>query len=119
MGEQKSLFDRQFRIAFVDFLKSFGISLDFYAPPRCPYLCTDCVSLGELTRFFAPIFFINLGLHIEINDFLHPFFLALVLSTFVLIAKPAMVMALVGMGGYKNYTGVITSHPLGKLANFR
>ncbi|AFY39149.1 transporter, CPA2 family [[Leptolyngbya] sp. PCC 7376] len=103
---------------FLGFSKEVGAFMAGVSLAATPYRLIIAPRLVSLRDFLLLFFFINLGIHIEITDFLNQLFPALILSAFVLITKPIMVMALVGMLGYKKYTSVITSLSLGQISEF-
>ncbi len=103
---------------FLGFSKEVGAFMAGVSLATTPYRLIIAPRLVSLRDFLLLFFFINLGIHIEISDFLNQLLPALILSAFVLLAKPVMVMALVGMQGYKKYTSVITSLSLGQISEF-
>lgn len=74
--------------------------------------------LISLRDFLLLFFFINLGVHVDLTHFSSELIPALILSTFVLLGKPLMVMALVGIMGYRKYTSTITSLSLAQISEF-
>ena len=90
-----------------------GVSLA-YTPYRAD-LGSRLVSLRDFLLLF---FFIDLGIHIDVTHFIEALIPAVVLSLFVLLGKPLMIMTLVGMMGYRKYTSVITSLSLGQISEF-
>ena len=100
------------------FSKEVGAFMAGVSLAATPYRLIIAPRLVSLRDFLLLFFFINLGIHIELNDFVSQLFPALLLSAFVLVAKPLMVMALVGIQGYKKYTSVITSLSLGQISEF-
>ncbi|MGB3401552.1 MAG: cation:proton antiporter family protein [Microcoleaceae cyanobacterium] len=83
-----------------------------------PYRTDLGARLVSLRDFLLLFFFIDLGVHIDVAHLGDKILPALILSAFVLIGKPLMVMALVGLMGYHKYTSVITSLSLGQISEF-
>ena len=83
-----------------------------------PYRTDLGARLVSLRDFLLLFFFINLGVHIDVTNLGSEILPALILSAFVLIGKPLMVMILVGLMGYHKYTSVITSLSLGQISEF-
>lgn len=100
------------------FSKEVGAFIAGVSLAATPYRLVIAPRLVSLRDFLLLFFFINLGLHVEITDFASQLLPALILSLFVLIAKPIMVMAIIGRLGYKKYTSVITSLSLGQISEF-
>lgn len=90
-----------------------GVTLA-YTPYR-PILGARLISLRDFLLLF---FFINLGVHININHFHTEIIPALIFSAFVLLGKPIMVTVLMGRMGYRKYTTTITSLSLGQISEF-
>jgi hypothetical protein len=100
------------------FSKEVGAFMAGVSLAATPYRLIIAPRLVSLRDFLLLFFFINLGIHIEITDFARQILPALLLSGFVLFAKPLMVMAIVGRLGYKKYTSVVTSLSLGQISEF-
>ncbi len=83
-----------------------------------PYRADLGARLVSLRDFLLLFFFINLGVHIDVTHLGSELLPALILSLFVLIGKPLMVMVLIGLMGYHKYTSVITSLSLGQISEF-
>jgi Kef-type K+ transport system membrane component KefB len=83
-----------------------------------PYRADLGARLVSLRDFLLLFFFINLGVHIDVAHLGNEILPALILSLFVLIGKPLMVMVLIGLMGYHKYTSVITSLSLGQISEF-
>jgi Kef-type K+ transport system membrane component KefB len=90
-----------------------GISLA--STPYRPILGARLISLRDFLLLF---FFVNLGIHIDINHFSSEIIPALIFSLFVLLAKPMMVMIIVGRMGYRKHTTTITSLSLSQISEF-
>jgi Kef-type K+ transport system membrane component KefB len=83
-----------------------------------PYRTDLGARLVSLRDFLLLFFFINLGVHIDVTHLGAEILPALILSLFVLIGKPLMVMVLIGLMGHHKYTSVITSLSLGQISEF-
>ncbi len=82
------------------------------------YRATLGARLVSLRDFLLLFFFINLGIHINVSYLGSEVISALILSLFVLIGKPLMVMVLMSMMGYRKYTSTITSLSLSQISEF-
>ncbi|HAC62537.1 MAG TPA: sodium:proton exchanger [Cyanothece sp. UBA12306] len=82
------------------------------------YRSTLGARLVSLRDFLLLFFFINLGIHIDISYLTTEIIRAVILSLFVLIGKPLMIMILMSMMGYRQYTSAITSFSLGQISEF-
>jgi len=74
--------------------------------------------LVGLRDFLLLFFFINMGAHIDVSyldDAVGP---AIVLSLFVLLGKPVMVLAMLGRLGYARHTGAMTGLTMGQISEF-
>jgi Kef-type K+ transport system membrane component KefB len=71
-----------------------------------------------LVNFFLAIFFVTLGIHMELGSALELWPAVLALSLFVLIGKPAILMALVPRLGYGERTSFLTGLTLGQISEF-
>jgi Kef-type K+ transport system membrane component KefB len=74
--------------------------------------------LVGLRDFLLLFFFINMGAHIDMTHLAAELGPAILLSLFVLLGKPLMVMALVGSMGYARHTGAMTGLTLGQISEF-
>jgi Kef-type K+ transport system membrane component KefB len=90
-----------------------GVSLA--ATPYRPVLAARLVSLRDFMLLF---FFIDLGVSIDVVHFGAAIGPALVLSVFVLIGKPLMVMLLVSAMGYTKRTSAMSGFSLGQISEF-
>ena len=100
------------------FSKEVGAFIAGVSLASTPYRADVGARLVSLRDFLLLFFFINLGIHVDISNLGAVIFPALVLSLFVLLGKPLMVMTLIGLMGYKKYTSVITSFSLGQISEF-
>ena len=71
-----------------------------------------------LVNFFLAIFFVTLGIHMELGEALRVWPAVLALSLFVLIGKPAILMALVPRFGYGERTSFLSGLTLGQISEF-
>lgn len=74
--------------------------------------------LVGLRDFLLLFFFINMGVHIDVTHLGAELGPAILLSLFVLLGKPLMVLALVGGMGYARHTGAMTGLTLGQISEF-
>ncbi len=82
------------------------------------YRVTLGARLISLRDFLLLFFFINLGIHIDVNYLALEIIPAVIFSIFVLLGKPLMIMVLMSMMGYRKYTSAITSFSLGQISEF-
>lgn len=71
-----------------------------------------------LRDFFLTLFFVSLGANIHMGDLGSAFWIGILLSVFVLIVKPLIVMILMGMSGYSKRTAFLTSITMGQISEF-
>ena len=71
-----------------------------------------------LVNFFLAVFFVTLGAHMELGSALQAWPAVLALSAFVLIAKPAILMALIPRFGYGERTSFMGALTLGQISEF-
>lgn len=74
--------------------------------------------LAGLRDFLLLFFFINMGVHIDVTHLGAAIGPAILLSLFVLLGKPLMVMGLVGRMGYAWHTRIMTGLTLGQISEF-
>jgi len=74
--------------------------------------------LKPLRDFFIIMFFISLGSNLALNDIGSIAIPAIVLSVFVLIGKPLLVMILMGFAGYNKKTGFLAGISLAQISEF-
>jgi len=74
--------------------------------------------LVSLRDFLLLFFFVSLGLQLDIQLLGAKLLAAIVLSVFVLIAKPLIVMILMGVLGYRKRTGFLTGVTLAQISEF-
>jgi Kef-type K+ transport system membrane component KefB len=71
-----------------------------------------------LVNFFLAVFFVTLGIHMELGSALAVWPSVLALSLFVLIGKPAILMVLIPRFGYGERTSFLAALTLGQLSEF-
>jgi Kef-type K+ transport system membrane component KefB len=76
------------------------------------------IRLVSLRDFLLLFFFINLGIHIDIEHIRQAILPALALSSFVLIGKPLIILTIIGRMGYSKYTATMTSLFLSQISEF-
>lgn len=117
-----------FAIAWAIGLASLGVGLGFsqevgalvagISLAATPYRASLAARLVGLRDFLLLFFFIDLGVHIDVAHLANVVVPAIVLSLFVLIGKPLMVMAFMGRMGYVRQTSTMTGLTLGQISEF-
>ena len=117
-----------FAIAWAIGLASLGVVLGFsqevgalvagISLAATPYRASLAARLVTLRDFLLLFFFIDLGVHIDVAHLATAIVPAIVLSLFVLVGKPLMVMALMGRMGYVRQTSTMTGLTLGQISEF-
>jgi len=74
--------------------------------------------LVPLRDFFIVLFFVMLGAQMHMEDILVFFPAAILLSVFVLIGNPLLLMTLMGLLGYKKRTSLQTGLAVGQISEF-
>ena len=74
--------------------------------------------LKPLRDFFVLMFFILLGAQVETGVFSSKFLLIIILSAFVLIVKPLIIMGLAKLFSYNKRTGFLTGVSLAQISEF-
>ncbi len=90
-----------------------GISL-----AQLPYSHELARRVHPLVSFFLAVFFVTLGAHMELGAALAAWPVVLALSAFVLVGKPAILMALIPRLGYGERTSFLASLTLGQISEF-
>jgi Kef-type K+ transport system membrane component KefB len=90
-----------------------GISL-----AQLPYSHELVRRVHPLVSFFLAVFFVTLGAHMELAAALAVWPAVLALSAFVLLGKPAILMALIPRVGYGERTSFLASLTLGQISEF-
>jgi len=117
-----------FAIAWAIGLASLGVVLGFsqevgalvagISLAATPYRASLAARLVTLRDFLLLFFFIDLGVHIDVAHLATAVVPAIVLSLFVLIGKPLMVIAFMGRMGYVRQTSTMTGLTLGQISEF-
>ena len=117
-----------FAIAWAIGLAALGVALGFsqevgalvagVSLAATPYRAALAARLVTLRDFLLLFFFIELGVNIDVAHLATAVVPAIVLSLFVLIGKPLMVMALMGRMGYVRQTSTMTGLTLGQISEF-
>lgn len=117
-----------FAIAWAIGLASLGTGLGFslevgafvagVALASAPYRAMLAARLVSLRDFLLLFFFIDLGVHVDLSQLAAALGPALLLSLFVLIGKPIMIMALVGAMGYAKRTTATVGLAMGQISEF-
>jgi len=100
------------------FSKEVGAFIAGVSLAATPYRVALGARLVSLRDFMLLFFFIDLGVHIDVTHFSAAIGPALLLSLFVLIGKPLMVMMLVGVMGYTKRIGAMSGFSLGQISEF-
>lgn len=74
--------------------------------------------MKSLRDFFITIFFVMLGLEMTFTHVVQALLPALILSAFVLLVKPLLVMVLTGLYGYKKRTSFFVGVSLSQVSEF-
>ncbi len=74
--------------------------------------------LDTLRNFLLLFFFVNLGVKLQFNALSSQIFPAIVLSLFVLIVKPLIMMIIMGRMGYRKRTGFLTGLTAAQISEF-
>jgi Kef-type K+ transport system membrane component KefB len=117
-----------FAIAWAIGLAALGVALGFsqevgallagISLAATPYRASLAARLVTLRDFLLLFFFIELGVNIDVAHLATAVIPAMMLSLFVLIGKPLMVMALMGSMGYVRQTSTMTGLTLGQISEF-
>ncbi len=74
--------------------------------------------LAPLRDFLLLFFFIALGAHIDLSLVGHQIFAAIILSLFVLIGNPLIVLTIMGTMGYRKRTGFLAGLTVAQISEF-
>jgi Kef-type K+ transport system membrane component KefB len=100
------------------FSKEVGAFLAGVSIAATPYREAISARLVSLRDFLLLFFFVSLGLQLDVQLLGAKLVAAVVLSIFVLIAKPIIVMILMGVLGYRKRTGFLTAATLAQISEF-
>ena len=109
---------------FILAAKALGLSLEIGAfiagvsLAQLPYSHELVRRVHPLVNFFLAVFFVTLGAHMELGAALAAWPAVLALSAFVLVGKPAVLMALISRLGYGERTGFLAALTLGQISEF-
>lgn len=90
-----------------------GVSLATF-----PYAQEAASRLKPLRDFFIVLFFVVLGSQLDLGNVLEVLPIAIILSAFVLIGNPIIVMAIMGILGYTKKTSFKTSLAVAQISEF-
>jgi Kef-type K+ transport system membrane component KefB len=90
-----------------------GISLSFL-----PYNSEIISKITPLRDFFLIIFFVVLGLHVELSNLTKLIIPALIISIFILIVKPIIFFLLMWFFGYTRRTSFLLSTSMAQISEF-
>lgn len=85
---------------------------------QLPYAHELVRRVHPLVNFFLAVFFVSLGIHLHAAEGLVRWPAVVALSAFVLIGKPAVLMALIPRFGYGERTSFLASVTLGQISEF-
>jgi Kef-type K+ transport system membrane component KefB len=85
---------------------------------QLPYAQEAASRLKPLRDFFIVLFFVVLGSQLDLSNIITVLPLAIVLSAFVLIGNPIIVMTIMGLLGYTKKTGFKTSLAVAQISEF-
>ena len=103
---------------YLGFSKEVGAFLAGVSIASTHYREAISARLVSLRDFLLLFFFVSLGLQLDIQLLGAKLLAAIVLSVFVLIAKPLIVMILMGVLGYRKRTGFLTGVTLAQISEF-
>jgi Kef-type K+ transport system membrane component KefB len=100
------------------FSKEVGAFLAGFSLASTPFREALSARLATLRDFLLLFFFIDLGAKLQLASLGAHLGTAAVLSLFVLIGKPLIVMAIMGFMGYRKRTAFFTAVPLAQVSEF-
>lgn len=103
---------------WIDFSVEVGAFLAGFALASTPYRESIASSLSGLRDFLLLFFFIELGSQIDFSTMGSQVPSALVLSLFVLVGKPFIVMAIMGIMGYSKRVSFMTGIAMAQISEF-
>lgn len=74
--------------------------------------------IRPLRDFFITIFFVTLGMRMLISNFSPILIPGIILSSFILIGNPLIVMVIMGVLGYRKRTGLLTGLTVAQISEF-
>jgi len=100
------------------FSKEVGAFLAGITLAPLPYRVALGSRLVGLRDFLLLFFFVDLGAHLQLGELGSQFVPALVLSVFVLIGNPLIVVVIMGFMGYRKRTGFLAGLTVGQISEF-
>ncbi|MCU0969451.1 MAG: cation:proton antiporter [Rubrivivax sp.] len=100
------------------FSKEAGAFLAGFSLASTPYREAMSARLSSLRDFLLLFFFIDLGARLELSTLGGEIWPAVVLSLFVLIGNPLIVMAIMGWMGYRKRTGFLAGLTVAQISEF-
>lgn len=100
------------------FSKEAGAFLAGFSLASTPYREAMNARLSGIRDFLLLFFFIGLGANLELSDLGAEVVPAIVLSLFVLIGNPLIVMAIMGYMGYRRRTGFMAGLTVAQISEF-
>ena len=102
----------------IGFSKEVGALLAGFSLATTAYREAMSARLTSVRDFLLLFFFVNLGAKLELSGLRSDLSHALALSTFVLIGKPLIVIAIMGYMGYRKRTGFLAGLTLAQISEF-
>lgn len=103
---------------YLGFSKELGGLIAGVALATTPFREAIASRLGSLRDFLLVFFFISLGAHLDLRVVGDAVGDALVLSVFVLIGNPLIVMIIMGVMGYRKRTGFLAGLTVAQISEF-
>lgn len=103
---------------YLGFSKEVGAFLGGISLAATPYREVISGKLVSLRDFLLLFFFIHLGSQVDVSLLGEQIFPALVLSLFVLIGNPIIVMIILGLMGYRKRTGFLAGLNVAQISEF-
>jgi Kef-type K+ transport system membrane component KefB len=100
------------------FSKELGGLLAGVSLASTPYRESIVARLASLRDFLLLFFFISLGMHLDLRLLGAQIVPALVFSLFVLVGNPLIVMAIMGIMGYRKRTGFLAGLTVAQISEF-
>lgn len=100
------------------FSKELGGLLAGVSLASTPFRETLITRLSSLRDFLLLFFFIALGSHLDLNSMGQQIFPSIILSIFVLIGNPLIVVAIMGFMGYRKRTSFLAGLTVAQISEF-
>jgi len=104
--------------AHLGFSKEVGAFIAGVALAATPFRTIIATRLTILRDFLLLFFFVSLGVNIDISNIKDMLGIAIILSIFVLICKPIIVLTILRLMGYRKRTSILASLTLGQISEF-